>query len=591
MLSARIPVNEEERINKLYELDILDTVEEQSYDDITLLAAQICDVPISLISFIDSERQFLKSHHGLDINEISRQLGFCPHAILDDDLTIVEDTTKDERFHDNPMVTSGPKVKFYAGAPLIFSNNIRLGTLCIVDHKARTISPSQQKALEALARQVVTQLELKQSVSDSLYSAAQRLKVMDELKHTSVRAHKRSEILEKLANGKTLAEVLENIVYSIEESEVKESYCSILLLDDEKKHLLYGAAPSLPKFYNDEIHNLEIGKGVGSCGAAAFSGERVIVEDIQTHPNWKPFRALASKAKLAACWSEPIFSREGSVLGTFAIYFSTPHTPDNTDIFAIRYAANLAGIAIQRKQTEKSLLITKQLVERSNQAKSEFLSSMSHEFRTPLNAVLGFAQLLNLDKDSLNENQVEAVESILQGGNYLLDLVNDLLDLTQVETGKLNVVLNAVPLKDIINQCSVLIKKLAERSNIQIDFGNADNFIITADSTRFKQVLMNLLLNAIKYNRLNGSVKISYELVEGNRLRVNVTDTGYGLDKKQLSKLFIPFDRLGRESLAIDGIGIGLSITKKLVGLMGGTIGASSKVGEGSTFWLEVNQA
>ena len=167
MLSAPHPENEEERLNKLYELDILDTFEEQAYDDLTYLAAQICDVPIALISLIDRDRQFLKSHFGMDANELSRELGFCPHAILDDEVTIVEDATKDERFHDNPLVINEPNVKFYAGAPLVFSNNIRLGTLCIVDHVARKITDEHQKTLQVLARQVVSQLELRQAIKQA----------------------------------------------------------------------------------------------------------------------------------------------------------------------------------------------------------------------------------------------------------------------------------------------------------------------------------------------------------------------------------------------------------------------------------------
>lgn len=183
MLSAPHPENEEQRLKKLYELEILDTFEEQAYDDLTHLAAQICNVPIALISLIDRDRQFLKSHYGLDVNEVSRDVGFCPHAILDDDLTIIEDASKDHRFHDNPLVTGGPNVKFYAGAPLIFSNDIRLGTLCIVDNKPRTITPEQQKSLAALARQVVSQLELRQAVKKAEIASQAKSEFLSVISH------------------------------------------------------------------------------------------------------------------------------------------------------------------------------------------------------------------------------------------------------------------------------------------------------------------------------------------------------------------------------------------------------------------------
>ena len=173
MIPAPLPANEEQRLEKLYELDIMDTLEEQGYDDITHLAAQICGVPIALISLIDSERQFFKSHYGLDEKEISRKLGFCPHAILDNDLTIVEDVTKDERFHDNPLVSGGPQVRFYAGAPLIMEDDLRVGTLCVVSNEPRTLTTDQAMSLEALARQVVTQLELRHSEKNLNISLSQ----------------------------------------------------------------------------------------------------------------------------------------------------------------------------------------------------------------------------------------------------------------------------------------------------------------------------------------------------------------------------------------------------------------------------------
>ncbi len=166
MISAPIPDNELDRIRKLKELDILDTLEEQAYDDLTLLAAQICETPIALVSLVDTDRQWFKSHFGLDARETPRDLAFCAHAILGDDVMVIEDSAKDERFHDNPLAAAAPDVKFYAGAPLILSNNIHLGTLCVIDNKARSISPAQVKSLEALARQVVSQLELRLKIKE-----------------------------------------------------------------------------------------------------------------------------------------------------------------------------------------------------------------------------------------------------------------------------------------------------------------------------------------------------------------------------------------------------------------------------------------
>jgi len=161
MISGAIPKNEAKRLAKLQSLDILDTIEEQAYDDLTFLAAEICETPMSLVSLVDQSRQWFKSHHGLDARETPREYAFCGHAINQDELLIVEDATLDERFKDNPLVTGEPKVRFYAGAPLTLENNIRVGTLCVIDQKPKVLTEKQKSFLKALSRQVVAQLNLR----------------------------------------------------------------------------------------------------------------------------------------------------------------------------------------------------------------------------------------------------------------------------------------------------------------------------------------------------------------------------------------------------------------------------------------------
>ncbi|GAA4650174.1 GAF domain-containing sensor histidine kinase [Kistimonas scapharcae] len=164
MSSARTPENENERLSTLLELEILDTLEEQAYDDLTELAAHICGTPIALVSLVDRDRQWFKYHHGLEARETPREYAFCAHAILQDEALVVPDSEQDPRFCDNPLVTGDPHVKFYAGMPLILNNSMPVGTLCVIDHHPRELSNIQQSALEALARQVVSQLELRLKV-------------------------------------------------------------------------------------------------------------------------------------------------------------------------------------------------------------------------------------------------------------------------------------------------------------------------------------------------------------------------------------------------------------------------------------------
>lgn len=166
MISAPLPANEEKRMHRLEELGILDTLEEQAYDDLTHLAAQICNTPIALVSLIDRDRQWFKSHHGLDVRETPREVAFCAHAILGDNLLMIEDSRLDQRFHNNPLATGFPYVRFYAGAPLVLEDNVCIGTLCVIDNVARTLTEAQKEALSALARQVVSQLTLRLKVEE-----------------------------------------------------------------------------------------------------------------------------------------------------------------------------------------------------------------------------------------------------------------------------------------------------------------------------------------------------------------------------------------------------------------------------------------
>ena len=168
MTNADVPNNEMERLSKLRSLDILDTLEEQAYDDLTFLAAQICETPISLVSLVDQSRQWFKSHYGLDARETLREYAFCAHAIHQDNLLIVKDTERDPRFKDNPLVTGKPNIRFYAGAPLILENDIRIGTLCVIDREPRDLSEKQKSSIQALSRQVVAQLNLRLKLKEML---------------------------------------------------------------------------------------------------------------------------------------------------------------------------------------------------------------------------------------------------------------------------------------------------------------------------------------------------------------------------------------------------------------------------------------
>ena len=230
------------------------------------------------------------------------------------------------------------------------------------------------------------------------------------------------------------------------------------------------------------------------------------------------------------------------------------------------------------------------VAEKANLAKSEFLSSMSHELRTPLSAILGFAQLVESGSPQPTPNQKRSIDQILKAGWYLLELINEILDLALIESGKLSMSLEPVSLPDVMHECETMIEPEAIKHGIGVTFREfALPCFIEADRTRVKQVLINLLSNAIKYNRAGGTVLVDSVLNGTNSVRISVRDTGAGLSQKQLTQLFQPFNRLGQESSGEQGTGIGLVVSKRLVELMGGIIGVESTVGVGSVFWIEMN--
>jgi CheY-like chemotaxis protein len=215
---------------------------------------------------------------------------------------------------------------------------------------------------------------------------------------------------------------------------------------------------------------------------------------------------------------------------------------------------------------------------------------MSHELRTPLSAILGFAQLMESGSPSPTASQKRSIDQILHAGWYLLELINEILDLAVIESGKLSLSLEPVSLADVMHECQDMIEPQAQKRGISVAFPQFDTpYFVNADRTRVKQVFINLLSNAIKYNREGGAVLVEYATSIPGRIRVCVRDTGEGLTGDQLAQLFQPFNRLGREGSAEDGTGIGLVMTKHLIEMMGGIIGAESTVGTGSVFWVELD--
>jgi PAS domain S-box-containing protein len=312
-------------------------------------------------------------------------------------------------------------------------------------------------------------------------------------------------------------------------------------------------------------------------------------------PNDQCPMAIALKEGRQILGAEAIAERpDGS-----RVWFTAHPTPLHDTYGKLIGGINMLIDITERKRLDQVLLEnnielkkSKNLAEKANRAKSDFLSNMSHELRTPLSAILGFAQLIDASNPPPTPSQKRSVNQILQAGWYLLDLINEILDLTLIESGRLPISMEIVSLAELIRECETMIEPQALNRRVTMHFPTFDSpLVVKADNTRLKQAVINLLSNAIKYNRPNGSVTVTCGVCATNRIRISVEDTGEGLSPDQLTQLFQPFNRLGKENSSEEGTGIGLVMTKRLIKLMGGNIHVKSTVGKGTIFSIDLDVA
>ena len=423
----------------------------------------------------------------------------------------------------------------------------------------------------------------------------------------------RGEVLRLILDNAPLSDILNLIVLGIEQI-AEGALCSILLVSADGRRLTCGAAPNFDPEYNAAIEGLEIAEGKGSCGTAAARAARVVVDDIATHPFWSPYRDLALRMGLRACWSQPILDPDHHVIGTFAIYHRTACGPDAAALQVIEHASALASIAIDRHRAqveldrhrnhletlvaERSATITclnaelQRRVEEANaanRAKSAFLANMSHEIRTPLNAVVGLAALL---QDSATDPvQRQRTERIMAAGRHLLGTIDAILDLSKISTGKFTLEDMPLRIEAIVGNVLSMVRDRAEDKGLALETDLAPLPAgLTGDAVRLQQALLNYVGNALKFTA-QGSVtlhaRVEAEDASSALLRFEVRDTGIGLAPDVLQRLFHSFEQADSTiARTYGGSGLGLEITRRFAELMGGAAGAVSEPGKGSTFWF-----
>jgi signal transduction histidine kinase len=390
-----------------------------------------------------------------------------------------------------------------------------------------------------------------------------------------------ARVLELLATGRPLQEVLTALVEVIER-QCEDVVGSVLLLDEDLRHIRHGAAPNLPPAYCRALDGIEIGPNVASCGTAMHSKRPVCVHDVQTDPLWADYREIAVKHGLKACWSRPIFSSEGRILGSFALYPSKPRGPSSAESQLIETAAHFAGVAIERVRSEAALRQAKEAAEAANRAKDDFLATISHELRTPLGAVLLWAKLL--ESNTLKGAQRRAaLGTIIHCAQEQSQLVNDLLDTTRILEGKLRADMRTINLAQVIDSSVDALRPHAQIKGVALSTSIADA-VIKCDPSLLRQVMSNLLSNAIKFTPTGGRVQVILSRRE-DTARLEVIDTGEGIPPEFLPHMFKRFSQADRSlTRKHGGLGLGLSIVRHIVDLHGGTVRADSQgVGRGAT--------
>lgn len=552
------PKDEAQRLAALRSLFVLDTPPEERFDRITRLATRMFNVPIALITLVDDERQWFKACEGLPVRETPRDCSFCAHAILQPTETmVVPDASFDARFRGNAMVDGEPKIRFYAGQPLLTAEGLAVGSLCIIDREPREFSEADRRSLQDLAR--IAEAELTTS----------------EL----------NRVLFQLRNGEELLRRAEENYRSIFENVAE----GIFQVDSEGRFI--NANPAVARIYGyDTVAGLvENVTDFGRARQTDPTRRTALLDDLSSASRVTNFESEIIRADGSVAWISESIHAVRDAAGECLYYEGTVH-----DITAQRYAA--AAQAQARDEAVKSAEI-----------KSDFLSTMSHEIRTPMHGIIGMTGLLL--NTELKPEQEELVRLIASCGDNLLSLINNALDFSKIEAGCLELDNQPFALRPCLKEVIDLLSVQASNKNLTLacEVDPRIPEVLVSDLTRVRQILFNLISNSMKFTPAGGRVDV---VVTGHQLdekvenhghvgaidpwmfHFTVRDTGEGIPEEKLHRLFRPFSQVDATiSRKHGGTGLGLAICHRLCEMLGGAIWLESEVGMGSNFEFTVKAA
>ncbi|MCV2884569.1 ATP-binding protein [Aestuariibacter sp. AA17] len=583
MITPAVPEDEQVRLATLEELDILDTENEERFDRLTRLAKFMSGAPIALVSLVDANRQWFKSKQGLDACETSRDISFCGHAILNDDVLYVPDVKNDERFHDNPLVTGAPDIRSYAGAPLRAHNGKRLGTLCIIDTKPTAYSNDLLVHLRDLADCVEAEFRQQSllEVTRSLQDHQHRLNA------SMVSLEKHNVLLANLhrITSNTQTSFHEKIVELLEvgRKHFDMSMAIVSEIIDDHYYVRYATAdigaPEAGTHF--DLGNTFCVHTMRANSALGF--HHVAKSEIRTHPCYQLF-------KLESYIGYPIVVN-GRRFGT--VNFSSPvpkGRPFQSDDFAfVGLLGQWIGHNLESVANIDALTQAKEEAERHSRAKSDFLNVMNHELRTPLTVILGYLPLL---KDAQNLPPAEMIAQLSNdmdtAGQQLMAMINDLLDISKVEADTILLAPKKIMLKSFFHDIVHSMRPLVAEKSLSFEL-DIDAEVAFADPIRLQQILYNLIANAIKFTEA-GSISIGCQATSSD-IVISISDTGCGIPSHQQHKVFSKFFQADSSTTRKSrGTGLGLAITQKLVELHGGTITLNSKEHQGTTVTFTLPQ-